>query len=282
MKELSIIMYRLRIMIAVALGYLLLLPATYAQDADAISLIPDAPQQVQIQPEQPARLIFTVSDDDAPLHITVSAQAIDSTTASDAPPFDPVLMLQAPSGEQIAYNDDTYALLDDGTQTINQDARLEAFHLPVAGTYTIIADSFNGVSTGDVNVRLTVVDPFRVSLEEISTEGDGTHTRIEGVLPAGRVYQHTLELSAGDILTVTARDQGHTLDPLLRLLDSTGTLLIENDDHNSYRLTLDALDARISRYRVPDDATYTLHLLDFTGGTGFFSLEICQNTETCP
>ncbi len=261
---------------------LLLSSAGVIAQETAPVLQPDTPQRVTVQPEQAAALTYTLQADDAPQSVTLVARAVESAGDSDAPPFDPVLLLQSADGEQLAYNDDTHAFLEDGTVTVSRDASLEAFMVSAPGTYTLLIDSFNGVSSGEVEVLLTLADPFRISVEDIATDTDSTHTRVEGFLPEGRVYQHTVVLSAGDVLTVTAQDRSGTLDLLLRVSDSSGNQLAENDDHSSYNLALNVLDARIEAVTVPDDGVYTLHLLDFTGEAGTFSLDICQNTQTCP
>ncbi|ASC72521.1 Tetratricopeptide repeat domain protein [Halomicronema hongdechloris C2206] len=83
-------------------------------------------------------------------------QAVTIVLESDE--FDPVLSLQAPDGEEIAYNDDYGGTLN---STI-------IITLPTDGSYTVVTRSFSG-SGGDYSLVVRDATPFEVAYNQAAT-----------------------------------------------------------------------------------------------------------------
>ena len=212
---------------------------------------------VTISADNPA--ILVLANETAGTVITITAQAVDSTWV------DPVLWIVDSESRLLAYNDDT--LTDEGV--IDVSARIENLILPAEGLYTIYIDSFNGVSSGDVEVIIRETDRFNIVVEET-----GSLHVMRLTLPEDSIFAYPITVQQGDNLTITVRDGNRQLDPYLRIIDSSGNLVISNDDHASDDLTLNIFDARIEGWVVPMDGTFTLEVSDFLGREGNVLLEI--------
>ncbi len=227
---------------------------------DETTLIPDQPQTVTISADAPALLIYEAQAGNV---ITITTQ----TAEDDESRPDTVLWVIAPDDTQLAYNDN--ALSADGE--FLSDARLENLRLPTAGDYRIVVDSFNGVSEGEVEVSLTLFDPFAMQVEAFdSTE------QISFTLPAGEIFRYGFEAAAGESITFTAQDTGRLLDPYLRLLDASGAVLASNDDHASADFSLDVFDAQLVGWIAPEDGTYTVQITDVLGRGGEMILAVVR------
>lgn len=192
-------------------------------------------------------------------HIRITTMTAITDTAPDT-----IIEILYPDGQRLDYADDT--LLPDGS--FGQNASFDSLELPVDGVYTIRVDSFNGVSAGSVDVLLTSIDD---NLDVLATQD---LTIIRGDIPAFGQLTYDLELSAGQTVSITARDVSNTLDPLLYIYDKDDTLIAFNDDHQSLNLTLNALDANIAELLIADDMTLTFNVHDYLGRTGTIELMI--------
>jgi hypothetical protein len=218
-----------------------------AQDANQLAL--DEASIVVLSPDAPVQLLYIADETQT---ITLAAQAISENT-------DAVLWIVDSDNHLLAYNDN---FGDD------PNPRIENLHLS-AGLYTVYVDSFNGVSEGSVELLITSENRFHEQLNS----NENTLT-ISVTLPRNSVYHYTFELSAENIITITAKDTSSTLDPYLRLLDSAGNELASNDDHLNFDILLDVFDAQIANWPVPEDGLYTLELHDFLGREGTFEIII--------
>lgn len=80
-----------------------------------------------------------------------------------------------------------------------------------------------------------------------------------GVLNSGNETDlYRLQASAGDVVTITMQKSNDTsnLDPYLKLYDSAGALLGENDDAENVSEELGFLDSQIFEFEVPADGVY--------------------------
>lgn len=245
---------------------------SHAQTGTPAILVPDEPVMVTLQAEAPIILTYNAQAGDI---INISARAVipDDMDGDDAPQIpDTVLTVYDAQYIELAYNDDTHHINDDGSVTIQRDAQINNLRLPTDGVVSIHVDSFNGVSTGDVVVLLTQADPYQLA-EDMRDDG----VIVSGFIPAGDsvTYHHTIPDSADTVmLQITVRDMSGTFDPLLAVYDGNGQQLAMNDDHASHDLMLNVLDARIDNLPVEAGQTLTVHIGSFTGADGAFELTI--------
>lgn len=222
-----------------------------AQDDDGIVIVADEPITVLLAAEAPTALTYTA---ESPQYVTM-------TTRSPGEPdaIDTVIRVLDPDGQQIAYADDG----------MDSNAVIVHLWLPTAGDYTLLIDSFNGVSAGEVQVTLTVSDPFDADIVT-----DDTSVVINATLPHNGRFVYPLNMVADETLSITTRDTSLTLDPVLWLLDADGAVLYMNDDHLQPSLTLDVFDAEIIDYAVEVDGVIQVVVTDFLGNAGTFELVI--------
>ncbi len=187
-----------------------------------------------------------------PEYLTVSARSLDDSALD--------VTLEVLRGtHRLAFNDD-HQSDDDTLQSL--DAQVRQLHLPHAGAYTLRIHSFSGAQSGHVEVIIQatpLVAPCEIPLQQVT-------------LLQSTAFRCTLDLEAGQRVTLTARDLSSTLDPVLSLWDDTGTRVVFNDDHTTVDTTLDALDARVADFEVSTTGTYTVGVSDFSGRAGIFEL----------
>lgn len=86
----------------------------------------------------------------------------------------------------------------------------------------------------------------------------------------GDVQSYQITLLETSIVSIHVDAQNDTLDPIVRLLDSAGNLVIENDDYN-YPESSDAL---IQAFQIPRTGTYTIEVSAFGDTSGTYQLSI--------
>lgn len=220
------------------------------QDAEQEILL-NEPLTVQISPEQPIRLRYT--NQDAGARIGISARSVSDDV-------DPVFWVVDADMQVLAYAD---------KDTSGSDERVDALLLPQESSYMIYVDSFNGVTTGEVELLVQPASPG------ITIEETADLILIEGTLPEDRlVTLFGLNLSAGSSVTVTIRDTSGTIDPYVQIRDSEGVIVVANDDHNSVDTRLNVFDAQIRAWNAPESGLYTVAVLDILGRAGNFIAEI--------
>ncbi|NJO20803.1 MAG: hypothetical protein HC838_13215 [Spirulinaceae cyanobacterium RM2_2_10] len=175
---------------------------------------------------------------------------------------DAYLILLAPDGRELAQD-------DDGTGST--DARI-VLTLPTSGTYTVIANSYQGGETGRYAVRVqslnrsavpTAPSNALVRQEGVLAPGAGTAT-----LPDGSLYQeYTFQGRAGQSVLVTL--ESPDFDTYLIVLDSQGRKLAENDDAQG-----NTTNSQLS-LRLPNNDTYRVLVNAYDrGGRGRYRLTI--------
>jgi len=230
--------------------FILLIPIiVLAQDEDNPVLIPGEAMTLSVTADTRENANFTI---DEISYIRIQAQ-------SESEAFDPVIWIVDSNNRLIAYNDNAD---EQSNAAINN-----LYLLP--DSYTVYIDSFNGVSEGGVTLSLNRTDPFDTAIEP-SESG----VFINATLPEDAIFEYEFSASAGDVMTLTARDISSTLDTYLAIYDESGELLIANDDHQSADLTLNIFDAKLSGWVIPADGNYIVRIHDFSGKAGQFELNI--------
>lgn len=230
---------------------------------ETITLLPDQAVVVTVSADQPLQLLFEV--DEPQTWVRVQARAL-----ADDPLLDPVLWLTDEQYTLLAYDDNSAP--DDDINPL-----LAALKLEDAGRYRLFVDTFSGAGAGEIEVLLTLLDPFAVERDEAD---DALVLRVW--LPAGEIFRMPLDVVGGESLTITARDLSGTLDPLLRLVAEDGTVLAQNDDHGGFDPALDVLDARIGEWVADEEQVVMLEVRDFLARAGRFELLIQPDATTNP
>jgi hypothetical protein len=142
---------------------------------------------------------------------------------------DPILELRDPSDAIIAQNDDT-----NGTA----DAAIEAFTLPVSGTYTIRVTRYSRRTGGEfilrLNRELPLVPPLSAYPPSVLLpQGTPLLTYGEtlvGTLADRQTRQFVFLGRRGEAISLTVRRKSDSLDPFLRLVDDqSGNVLYESN-----------------------------------------------------
>lgn len=174
---------------------------------------------------------------------------ISAVDASRSDTLDVALRLLSPDGGEAAYSDgqegqDLYGFFD---------AQIRSFIITEAGVYTVRVERVDG--DGTYSLGINVDQGFELSAE--------LATSLRGMLVDSLPVQRwVFQGKAGQVLTVTMQSESGSLDPLLRLLDGSGSLLAENDDAAD---TAMGKDAQLVQVRLPQDGTYVLEAARFDG-----------------
>lgn len=203
--------------------------------------------------------------------ITLTARALGGESEAV---FDTIIELASPDGTRLAYNDDLTASVEGLSAT---DSQITHFFLAEPGAYTIRVNSFNGVTEGEVEITLTLVDAVHF-VEE--TADNVRLLRMD--LGDDQRFVHTFEAAEGETLHITARDPRGFLDPIITIYDADGAEIVINDDNAApfalAGLTLNTFDAQIRDFRVPADGQLTLELREFLGRAGQLELRITSTS----
>jgi hypothetical protein len=80
---------------------------------------------------------------------------------------------------------------------------------------------------------------------------------------------HEFEGSAGQLVTITVVTTGGDLDTIVRLLDPSGTVISENDDHNQNAISLpNSRDSALVDVSLPSSGTYTVEVSRYNAEVG--------------
>lgn len=90
---------------------------------------------------------------------------------------------------------------------------------------------------------------------------------IAGEAASGETDSYTFTASAGGVVSLSVRAEGE-FDPVVTLLDSTGRVILTNDDY-AYPESRDALLEAIS---IPRTGTYTVQVSGYEGSSGQYTL----------
>jgi tetratricopeptide (TPR) repeat protein/uncharacterized protein YgiM (DUF1202 family) len=142
--------------------------------------------------------------------------------------------------------------LEDLTQSLTLNPEYEAAYLARAGTYMVTDVSR---SHADFLRWMELIETERIEEAAVTSLEDEVISMTEG-----RVYEYAFDAGAGQKLSVAARTGLNLfLDPLIVVLDESGTPIASDDDSG---LNLDAV---IAGFELPETGTYTL-LVSHAGG----------------
>jgi hypothetical protein len=227
---------------------------------------------VVLSGNEPAQLNYTASSGEV-ITITVRSlsggEEFEEGTIERTAARDTAVDVLGPDGRRIAYNHNHGSERED---LAPNDSVISHLRLNQAGTYTIRVNTYGGIFNSEVEVILEAADLFEATFSE---NEDGSLV-ITGTLPPFERYTYTFEAFSGEILTITARDTSHSLDPVLALVDPAGVVIAFNDDHGSPDTRLNVLDARLSSVVIPEGGLYTIILTDFLGSAGTFEIMIAR------
>jgi tetratricopeptide (TPR) repeat protein len=152
------------------------------------------------------------------------------------------------------YNlEDFVASLEDYTSAIEIDPEMHDSYL---GRGIAHRSAGNLAEAGDDflnRMELLERNSFEVSIEI------GGFVDVE--MAYGNVHRVTFEGSAGDSVTISARDfEGVQVDPLIALLAPDGTAIAGDDDFGGF------LDSQVSNFTLSEDGTYTIVVSHANGG----------------
>ncbi|MFW5748649.1 MAG: PPC domain-containing protein [Chloroflexota bacterium] len=201
--------------------------------------------------------------------------------------LDPLVALLAPSGNEIASND------DDPAGGFN--AFLGDFVIPQAGIYTIVATRFNreaGSSVGEFELMLDrsgrpagadgpgvpdgpglVIGQFGLQAAPQPIEFDSPVTDEITPRQPQRVYAFSAE--EGTVVSIKMDNTRGTLDPFLILVNPSGRDIARNDD-----VSAESFNAAIENVTLPESGRYlivaTRYLRDQGTSVGAFSLTLSR------
>ena len=203
--------------------------------------------------------------------------------------FDDHYVFRATAGDVISilvYGDGTMLHL------YNSSAQLLAELFEGDGTWL---QSYRVSQTGDYTIRAVSplereVNEYRLTLElESISRANPTpgaraisygQNRAGTLSDANYFDDYEFRGSAGDVITITMDRRMYSignLDPMLRLYDSSGRGLTENDDGG------DGNNARINRYRLSRTGRYTIHALRYgSGQAGSYILRLRRDSTQPP
>lgn len=184
------------------------------------------------------------------------------TALADTQDFDPRMSIYL-NDNYVADNDD-YGTTDPGMKST--DSRIYDLILAETGTYEIDVHGYSD-SSGD----------FTLTLDRVAT-GAPTGSPDEhvelGTVAAGDTYSYSFDAQAGDYVTITARYLTLGFDPYITLMDSNGTVLLDNDNEGSIWGDYAYYDAKIPNYHITETGTYTVEVSGGDGSGGTFGLTI--------
>lgn len=228
---------------------------------------------VVIEADEPTEIAF----DGEPVVLTYQALSDETVTImarSVEGELDTTLELLDAAGEQVAFNDDHDS---DRAELERFDSLIDSVELS-PGTYTLVVSTFSGTGEGiiEVTIENQASAPEPTAAPEVPTDDEAAEAIIAASVDDNGTFEYEFEGAAGDVVTVTARATDNSLDTVLAVLDSTGEVIAENDDHDTDDPALGRYDSRIEALRLPDDGAYTVTVRGFAGSGGEFELIIAR------
>ncbi|MBN1965527.1 MAG: PPC domain-containing protein, partial [Anaerolineae bacterium] len=201
--------------------------------------------------------IFTVGQIDYWTFDGTAGQVVSiALNHTDTSSLDPLVELQGPDGDILTYSD------DDGG---NLNSLINAFTLPVDGTYTIIARSWSNTTTGEYTLTLSEGEALAanttgtIALDDIVT----------GNLALGLWDEWSFSGQAGDVISIAILSDD--FDTTLTLQDESGNELAFDDDGGP------DLNSMINGFTLPADGTYTIVVRSYANrGSGTYSLALAS------
>ena len=156
-------------------------------------------------------------------------------------------------------------LVSDDDSGGGQDALIEQYRIPAAGTYYIIATRFErdaGTSTGS----------YRLELQSLGNAFDTVPDDVQrisyGTTVTGRIDDDMPELLyafwgvEGDTITLSMNRGDGNLDPVVSILNTDQNPVVSDDDSGGGQ------NARVGSYTIPVTGTYYVRATRYSGDTG--------------
>jgi hypothetical protein len=197
--------------------------------------------------------------------IEVSVEAVDPASGLDV-----MTEVLSPDGESLAFDNNSGEGLN---------AYLGEVTAPIAGTYTIHVAALDNASVGDYRLSWQIVNTLptaTVTLPASPTPATPPtltpfptpippNDTIEGVVEANSSFFYVIQADA--LQTINIVVLGHnSFDPILRVYDSTGTLVLEVDD-----MANGSTDPR-ARFTAEPSGLFLIEIVGFEGTGGTFTL----------
>ncbi|HVU14551.1 MAG TPA: PPC domain-containing protein [Phototrophicaceae bacterium] len=247
------------------------------QNQPVIALHLDTPQTVQLSGTTPVILTYKTVGNET---VSITARSLE---AEDV--LDPTLTVLDPSGNQIASNDDHRT---SRTDLAPHDSLIANLTLTDSGRYSVEVAAADPSQAGSVEVLVSTPKAGDDTTNGGNTSGDNSGSQqtnangqtIDDVVPDHGQYTTTFQANAGDVYTITVRATDNKLDPETSILDSNGTVVASNDDHESNDPALGPSDSQIPDFTIPATDTYTIQITGFAGIGGAFELTIVPGSGT--
>ena len=156
-------------------------------------------------------------------------------------------------------------LVTDDDSGGGQNAMIDQYRIPAAGTYYIIATRFDrdaGTSAGAYRLELLSLG------NAFDTVTEDTERISYGTTVTGRIDDSTPELQyafwgvEGDTITVSMNRGDGNLDPVVSILNTDLNPVVSDDDSGGGQ------NARINTYTIPATGTYYIRATRYSGDTG--------------
>ncbi len=197
-----------------------------------------------------------------------AGDTVEIALSRQAGDLDPMLFLIDQHGVILSVSDDGGA----GT-----DALIALQRLSEDGRYFVVATRFgqaHGSTSGQYSLRIDRIGSEGNDPGTVLRYGDNVRGAIDAANP--RVF-YFLRAERGDVINVLMRRTSGSLDPRLDLANTSGLILVSNDDDP---LSEGTLDAAINHYLVLESGTYVViatRFGDLAGDTeGTYSLAVSK------
>ena len=121
-------------------------------------------------------------------------------------------------------------------RAVDSEGEIHIEGVGVVPTVDVPVDEETLFSEGDPVLEAAVAHLDEATAVEIADGGEiGIGDTVTGELAPRTRVQYTLGVAAGDVITITLGDETGEFDTYLRLYDTDGNLLAENDDAESGR-----------------------------------------------
>lgn len=184
--------------------------------------------------------------------------------------IDPLIELRGPGGWRIATDDDS-----DG----RSNAVLRSYTLDQAGTYTVVARSFDPAASGSFRLVVNPSRPRQSAGVSQASEDDilctgvlGYGQTVEGQVPfPGVGCRYTFDGIGGDTVALHLRSLDGSPLPEMQLVDPSGSIVTETAAEISDGTLI------LSGLQLPATGSYTVVLADTSDtGTGPFELSVIR------
>ncbi|MEO8392040.1 MAG: hypothetical protein ABI700_03520 [Chloroflexota bacterium] len=227
-----------------------------------------------VPPNSPYTTTFQANEGDV---FTITVKATDNQ-------LDPKVSLLDSTGAEVASNDD-----HDSTDPAlgPYDSQILDFSIPKTDTYTVSISGFAGIGgTFDLTIGPggegdgNNVNPTPAPIQPTAVSGEGPKV-VQGTVAGGDTYTYDLQVTAGDVYTITVQSKTQDFDPKVSIYLGSD-YVIDNDDFGSSDPTLQSTDARIYNWIFDKDGKYELDISGYQNTGGDFTLTLDRVATGAP